>query len=107
MFSGEKSTLDRMLARGLDAGALPGVEGAALEEDALVDGVVGVAGGGRDTGLTPVVFIALDSELRMELILPRSTLAKFICRGAGLTAGPRAEAGAGAVFTGVVFTGGV
>lgn len=52
MLSGEKSTLDRMLARGLDDGMLPGVKGGALEE-AWLDGVVGVPGEGRDTGLTP------------------------------------------------------
>ncbi len=34
-----------------------------------------------------MVFIALEIELRMELILPRSTLAKFTCRGEGLTTG--------------------
>lgn len=53
MLSGEKSTLDRMLARGLDEGMLPGVKGGALEEEAWLDGVVGVPGEGRDTGLTP------------------------------------------------------
>lgn len=52
---------------------------------------------------SPVVFIALESELRMELILPRSTLAKFTCRGEGLTTG----AGTGVVVTVVVFAGGV
>lgn len=103
MFSGEKSTLDKMLARGLDEGMLPGVKGGALEEEAWLDGVVGVPGEGRDTGLTPVVFIALEIELRMELILPRSTLAKFTCRGEGLTTG----AGTGVVVTVVVFAGGV
>lgn len=50
-----------------------------------------------------MVFIALERELRMELILPRSTLAKFTCRGEGLTTG----AGAGVVVMGVVFAGGV
>lgn len=34
-----------------------------------------------------MVFIALERELRMELILPRSTLARFTCRGEGLTTG--------------------
>jgi len=54
MLSGEKSTLDRMLARGLDGGMLTGVkEGALEEEEAWLDGVVGVPGEGRDTGLTP------------------------------------------------------
>lgn len=52
MFPGEMSTLDRMLARGLDEGMPPGVEGA-FEDDAWLDGVVGVPGEGRDTGLTP------------------------------------------------------
>jgi len=53
MLSGEKSTLDRMLARGLDGGMLTGVKEGALEEEAWLDGVVGVPGEGRDTGLTP------------------------------------------------------
>lgn len=53
MLPGEISTLERMLARGLDEGMPPGVEGRAFEEDAWLDGVVGVPGEGRDTGLTP------------------------------------------------------
>lgn len=53
MFSGEKSTLDKMLARGFDEGMLPGVNGGALEEEAWLDGVVGVPGERRGTGLTP------------------------------------------------------
>lgn len=52
---------------------------------------------------SPVVFIALERELRMELILPRSTLAKFTGRGAGLTTG----AATGVVVKGEVFAGGV
>ncbi len=50
-----------------------------------------------------MVFIALEIELRMELILPRSTLAKFTCRGEGLTTG----ASTGVVVMGVVFAGSV
>lgn len=53
MFSGEKSTLDKMLARGFDGGMLAGVNGGALEEEAWLDGVVGVPGERRGTGLTP------------------------------------------------------
>jgi len=54
-------------------------------------------------GNSPVVFIALERELRMELILPRSTLAKFTGRGEGLTTG----AATGVVGKGEVFAGGV
>lgn len=50
-----------------------------------------------------MVFIALERELRMELILPRSTFAKFTGRGEGLTVG----AATGVVVKGEVFAGGV
>ncbi len=50
---------------------------------------------------SPVVFIALEIELRMELILPRYS--QFIHRGEGLTTG----ASTGVVVMGVVFAGGV
>lgn len=50
-----------------------------------------------------MVFMALEREFRMELILPRSTLAKFTGRGEGLTTG----ACTGVVVMGEVFAGGV
>lgn len=42
---------------------------------------------------TPVVFIADVRELRMELIFPRSTLARLTPRGAVGALGPVAEVG--------------
>lgn len=98
MPSGEMSTLDRILASGLDVGAPLG--GARGFEGVWLDGVVGVPGEGRDTGLTPVLFITLVMLLRMELIFPRSTLAKFICRAAGL-------GGTGVVGVGAADDGGI
>lgn len=44
---------------------------------------MGVSGEGRDTGLTPVFFMALVMLFKIELIFPRSTLARF--KGAGPT----------------------
>lgn len=54
MPSGEMSTLDRILASGLDAGAPPAPARGVFDEGVWLDGVVGVPGEGRDTGLTPV-----------------------------------------------------
>lgn len=72
MPSGVMSTRDRMLARA-------GLEGVTLEAVDWLEGVVGVAGAGR-AGLT-VFFMADVSELRMELIFPRSTFSRLTPSG--------------------------
>lgn len=73
MPSGVMSTRDRMLARA-------GLGGVALEAADWPDGVVGVPGDGRGDELA-VLFMADVSELRMELIFPRSTFARLTPRG--------------------------
>lgn len=73
MPSGVMSTRDRMLARA-------GLVGVALDAADWPEGVVGVPGDGR-AGLA-VFFMADVSELRMELIFPRSTFSRLTPRGA-------------------------
>lgn len=55
MPSGVMSTRDRMLASGFGADAPPGDGMPAFTVEPCVDGVVGVPGEGRDTGLTPKI----------------------------------------------------
>lgn len=68
------STRDKMLAKAAFGGAV-------FEAADWPDGVVGVPGDGRGDGLAAVLFMADVSELRMELIFPRSTLARLTPRG--------------------------